>query len=281
MVNLSVVVSPGSLVLRLRGVDVRDGTVQESWRQTVAFTVQEFPPSQQSSHASNDNDVAPCVQNSSITIVTASILIEPNRHDFTRGLRSILNLGCPTVVYGDAAAAAAVSLHRQLHPQQPVELIPVSIDDLHAWRHYEALSQRATPSFCRLINWTSQHALYLAIVLLKPVWLLQSATTNSFETEKVLWLDASPRCLGFLSPPLQLDKPEFKESRGAAHIHQFGGYFVAGITSVAGVVLQSKWVNPNDLKVYALRQRKHHIHPLFLSFFISLPLSSIAHTLSS
>jgi hypothetical protein len=219
LVNLSVVVSPGSLFLQLRGIDMRDGTIQESWRQTSAFTVQEFPPSQQSSHTSNDDDVAPCVQNSSVTIVTASILIEPNRHDFTRGLRSILNLGCPTVVYGDAAAAAAIRLHRQLHPQQPIELIPVSVDDLQAWRHYDALSQRATPSFCRLINWTSQHALYLAIVLLKPVWLLQTATTNAFETEKVLWLDASPRCLGFLSPPLLLDKPQFKELRGTVHIH--------------------------------------------------------------
>lgn len=149
LVNLSVVVSPGSLLLQLRGIDMRDGSVQESWRHTSAFTVQEFPPFTQSSRVSNDNGVAPCVQNSSVTIVTASILIEPNRHDFTRGLRSILNLGCPTVVYGDAAAAAAITSHRHLHPLQPVELIPISVDDLQSWKHHHALSQRATPSFCR------------------------------------------------------------------------------------------------------------------------------------
>lgn len=224
---------------------MNDGAIEEIWGHSSYFTVQDFPPL----HLQPPPTAAPepCVEGPSVTIVTASILIEPNRHDFTRGLRSILNLGCPTVVYGDADAASAINSHLQSHPHQRITLIPINIPDLQSWHHHAALQSRATPAFCRLINWTSQHALYLSIVLMKPLWLLQTATTNAYETEKVLWLDASPRCLGLLSTPLQLNRSVFRTAKGAPE-HGTNAFSVL-MTPQSGLVLQSKWVNPADLKV--------------------------------
>jgi hypothetical protein len=245
MVNLSVVVTPALFFLQLKGlsrtpyiyvpssVTVAEGlalvdeSVHESWAHSCHFAVDELQPSL--TIAPPTASTADCSTGGSVTIVTASILIESNRHDFTKGLRYILKLGCPTVVFGDESAARAVDLHKLENPTQSVAFIPVSSDDLRAWHHFSALEKRATPEFCNLINWTSQHSLYLAIVLMKPLWLLQVAAHNEFDTEHVLWLDASPRCLGLLLPPLRLDHPQIKQG--------------------VGLVLQSKWVNPNDLKV--------------------------------
>jgi hypothetical protein len=227
MVNLTIAVPQALLMIQLKGLTLQAGAIEELWGYSAYFTVQQFPPpgdpppvvagNPLPSTVTNNSLPPPCFAGTTVTIVTASIVIEPNRHDFTRGLRSILQLGCPTVVYGDAAAAAAVASHLEAHPLHRVSVINITIRELQSWRHYDTLDRRATPNFRRLINWTTQHALYLSIVLLKPVWLLDVVTGNIFETEHVLWLDASPRCLGLLHTPLRLDHPQFEGAPGEVH----------------------------------------------------------------
>jgi hypothetical protein len=217
IVNISIAVPPGIIVMQLKGLILSDGIVEETWGHSSYFTVQEFPSSE-APQPPPPVTASACAVGSTVTIVTASILIEPNRHDFTRGLRYILNLGCPTVVYGDADAALAVETHLLTHPHHRITFKPTSISDLQSWRHYQALNARATPAFCKLINWTTQHSLYLSIVLLKPLWLLLAATSNEFETENVLWLDASPRCLGLLHTPMQLNRSEFGVGGGTSSV---------------------------------------------------------------
>jgi len=213
---LTIAVPQALLAIQLKGLTLQDGAIEELWGYSTYFTVLEFPPPAPAPPTAASNPLpSPCFAGTTVTIVTASIVIEPNRHDFTRGLRSILKLGCPTVVYGDAAAAAAVASHLEAHPFHRVSVINITVSDLQSWRHYAALDRRATPDFRRLINWTTQHSLYLSIVLLKPIWLLQVVTGNIFETEHVLWLDASPRCLGLLHTPLRLNHPQFEGAPGA------------------------------------------------------------------
>jgi hypothetical protein len=252
LVNVSVVVPPALLLVQLKGLTLQDGIVQELWGYSTYFTVHDFPSLNEPPPLASHQLPPPCAADTTVTIVTASILIEPNRHDFTRGLRSILQLGCPTIVYGDAAAAEAVASHLNSHPLHRVSVINISLTELQSWRHHAAIQRRATPEFCRVITWTSQHSLYLTIVLLKPIWLLQAATENVFETELVLWLDASPRCLGHLKAPMRLKQPYFGDISGkkpCAVIHR-------AFMRETGVAMQSKWVNPTDVKV-----SRTHLHP--------------------
>lgn len=224
LVNLTVVVPAALLLVQLKGLTLQDGAIHEIWGHSSYFVVEEStlisPPPP---NPASPPDLPPCAADTSVTIVTASVIIETNRHDFTRGLRSILMLGCPTIVYGDASAAATVSSHLESYPLHRVSVINITVSDLQSWQHYSAIQRRATPEFRRIINWTSQHALYLAIVLLKPMWLLQAATANTFETEHVLWLDASPRCLGLLRSPLHLKHPHFGDLSGK-RLHVEAGF---------------------------------------------------------
>lgn len=185
-----------------------------------------------------------------LTLVTAAVDLmhtwqAPQRHwsAYVNGVRRLMRLRCPLVVFVDSAKVAL--LQGDAHMHDKVKLVPFDVADIHAAaeaafgegfvEHLPLLRSQSWKK--RSWNWAkvAESPEYLTLVILKPLLFARATahvpvggrTAAGGEEEGgedlFVWVDSVMDCLTLLRPPLSAETVRSRASNGRVFATAYAG----------------------------------------------------------